>query len=101
MSGSWWSDAVVYQVYLRSFVDGNGDGVGDLGGLHARLGHLVDLGVDALWLNPCYVSPQRDHGYDIADYLAIDPVYGTTQDLVDLVSQAHAHGLRVLLDLVP
>lgn len=98
---SWWSDAVVYQVYLRSFADGDGDGVGDLAGLRARLGHLVDLGVDALWLNPCYVSPQRDHGYDIADYFAIDPTYGTTDDLVDLVAEAHRLGLRVLLDLVP
>ncbi len=96
----WWTDAVVYQVYLRSFVDSNGDGIGDLAGLTARLDHLSMLDVDALWLNPCYRSPQHDHGYDIADYLAIDPAYGDLDDFRALVEEAHSRGIRVLMDMV-
>src|SRR5690606_15044530 len=72
----WWRDAVIYQVYLRSFADGDGDGVGDLAGLTQRLDHLTELGVDGLWLNPCYPSPGADHGYDVADYRDIDARYG-------------------------
>lgn len=100
MSTNWWHDAVIYQVYLRSFADANGDGIGDLAGLTSRLDHLERLGVDAIWLNPCYVSPQRDHGYDIADYCAIDPSYGTAEDLEALVADAHTRGIRVLMDMV-
>ena len=100
MNANWWSDAVVYQVYLRSFADANGDGIGDLAGLRSRLPYLSGLGVDAIWLNPCYLSPQRDHGYDIADYRAIDPDYGTVAGLTALVDEAHRLGLRVLLDMV-
>ncbi|MGC3955478.1 MAG: glycoside hydrolase family 13 protein [Propionicimonas sp.] len=100
MSDPVWRDAVVYQVYLRSFRDGNGDGVGDLAGLRQGLPHIAGLGCDAIWLNPCYRSPQRDHGYDIADYRAIDPAYGTLADFDTLVAQAHALGLRVLMDMV-
>jgi alpha-glucosidase len=96
----WWQDAVVYQVYLRSFADGNGDGIGDLAGLRRRLDHVAALGVDGIWLNPCYPSPQRDHGYDIADYTDIDPDYGTLDDFDGLLRDAHARGLKVLLDLV-
>ncbi|WP_245861182.1 glycoside hydrolase family 13 protein [Compostimonas suwonensis] len=96
----WWNDAVVYQVYLRSFADSNGDGIGDLAGLRTRLGDLAALGVDALWLNPCFASPQRDHGYDISDYFSIDPDYGTVDELETLVESAHELGLRVLLDMV-
>lgn len=100
MTAAWWQDAVVYQVYLRSFADANGDGIGDLAGLRSRLGYLADLGVDAVWLNPCYASPQRDHGYDISDYFAIDPAYGTVADLERLVSESHDRGVRILMDIV-
>ncbi|GJF35110.1 alpha-glucosidase [Kitasatospora sp. NE20-6] len=98
---AWWRDAVIYQVYIRSFADGNGDGTGDLAGLRARLGHLAGLGVDALWITPWYVSPQVDAGYDVADYRAIDPVFGTLDEADAFLAEAHAHGLRVLVDLVP
>jgi alpha-glucosidase len=91
---------VVYQVYLRSFRDGDGDGIGDLAGLRAGLGDIGDLGCDAIWLNPCYRSPQRDHGYDIADYRAIDPAYGTLDEFDALVAEAHHRGIRVLMDMV-
>ena len=100
MNTRWWADAVTYQVYVRSFSDSNGDGIGDLAGIASRLDYLLDLGVDALWLNPCYTSPQRDHGYDIADYYAIDPAYGSTEDLARLVDAAHERGIRVLMDMV-
>ena len=97
----WWRDAVVYQVYPRSFADANGDGVGDLRGITNRLGYLGDLGVDALWLGPVFASPQVDHGYDVADYRAIDPLFGTLADMDELIVAAHARGIRVTLDFVP
>jgi hypothetical protein len=97
----WWRDAVVYQIYPRLFQDSDGDGVGDLPGVSARLDHLVDLGVDALWLSPIYPSPLADFGYDLTDHTAVDPVFGTLADLDRLVADAHARGLRVLMDLVP
>lgn len=97
----WWRDAVVYQVYPRSFQDTDGDGVGDLNGIRARLDHLAWLGVDALWLSPIYPSPLADFGYDVSDYTAIDPVFGTLADYDALVAEAHALGLRVLMDIVP
>jgi alpha-glucosidase len=96
----WWQDAVVYQVYPRSFQDSDGDGVGDLHGIAQRLDHLVDLGVDALWLSPVYPSPLADFGYDVSDYTGVDPQLGTLDDLDALVAGAHEQGLRVLLDLV-
>ncbi|MEV6755783.1 glycoside hydrolase family 13 protein [Streptomyces sp. NPDC051214] len=97
----WWRDAVIYQVYPRSFADGNGDGMGDLPGVTARLPHLHRLGVDAVWLSPFYASPQADAGYDVADYRAVDPMFGALPDADDLVREAHALGLRVIVDLVP
>ncbi|GHG43159.1 MULTISPECIES: glycoside hydrolase family 13 protein [Amycolatopsis] len=98
---SFWDDAVVYQLYVRSFADSDGDGIGDLGGVIERLGHIAGLGADAIWLNPCYPSPQADHGYDIADYHGVNPDYGTLETFDRLVAEAHARGLRILMDLVP
>lgn len=97
----WWRDAVVYQVYVRSFCDVTGDGIGDLDGVRTGLPYLAELGVDGIWLNPCFPSPQRDHGYDIADYFGIEPAYGTHETFEALVAEAHDLGLHVLLDLVP
>lgn len=97
----WWRDAVVYQVYVRSFADSDGDGIGDLPGITARLPHLAGLGVDAVWLTPFYASPQKDHGYDVADYLAVDPMFGDLADADELIATAHGLGLRLIVDLVP
>ncbi|MGW1679011.1 glycoside hydrolase family 13 protein [Saccharopolyspora sp. NPDC002376] len=98
---SWWRDAVVYQVYVRSFADSNGDGIGDLTGIRERLPHLVDLGVDAVWLTPFFPSPMADGGYDVADYCGVDPMFGTLTDFDALLTRAHGLGLRVLVDVVP
>jgi alpha-glucosidase len=100
-SNDWWRHAVVYQVYVRSFADSDGDGVGDLPGITDRLPYLLDLGVDAVWITPFYPSPQRDHGYDVADYCDVDPLFGTLQDADALLARAHDLGLRVIVDLVP
>ncbi|SDP15381.1 alpha-glucosidase [Klenkia soli] len=100
-SQEWWRDAVVYQVYLRSFADSNGDGIGDIAGLRSRLPYLVWLGVDALWINPHYPSGGADGGYDIVDYRAVDPDYGDLADLEALVADANQLGLKVILDVVP
>ncbi|MCW2717560.1 glycoside hydrolase family 13 protein [Pseudonocardia sp.] len=97
----WWRSAVVYQLYIRSFADGDGDGIGDIAGIRARLGYLRDLGVDAVWINPWYPSPMADAGYDVADYRAIEPTFGTSEDAAALIDEAHAAGLRVILDIVP
>ncbi|WP_327262185.1 glycoside hydrolase family 13 protein [Streptomyces sp. NBC_01232] len=99
--GGWWRDAVIYQVYVRSFADSDGDGIGDLRGVRSRLPHLARLGVDAVWLTPFYVSPQADGGYDVADYRAVDPLFGDLSDADELVRAAHALGLRVIVDVVP
>jgi alpha-glucosidase len=98
---AWWRDAVIYQIYPRSFADANGDGLGDLPGIRSRLPYLRDLGVDAVWLSPFYLSPQADAGYDVADYRTVDPAFGTIEDARGLVGDAHDAGVRVIVDLVP
>jgi alpha-glucosidase len=97
----WWKEAVIYQIYPRSFQDTNGDGIGDLEGVRRRLPYLKNLGVDAIWLSPFYKSPMKDFGYDVADYTEVDPIFGTLEDFKALLAEAHALGLRVLIDLVP
>jgi alpha-glucosidase len=97
----WWRDAVCYEIYVRSFADSTGDGLGDLRGITARLGHLVDLGVDAVWLTPFYVSPQADQGYDVADYRAVDPRFGNLADFDALRAETARLGLRLMVDIVP
>ncbi|MEU8686398.1 glycoside hydrolase family 13 protein [Streptomyces sp. NPDC048611] len=97
----WWRDAVIYQVYVRSFLDSTGDGIGDLAGVRTGLPYLKKLGVDGIWLSPFYPSPQHDHGYDVADYREVDPVYGDLAEFDLLVADAHRLGLKVLLDIVP
>ena len=97
----WWREAVIYQVYVRSFADGDGDGLGDLPGVIARLPYLRRLGIDAVWLNPFYPSPQADAGYDVADYRDVDPRFGTLDDADRLIAEAHANGIRVIFDIVP
>ena len=98
---SWWRSAAIYQLYVRSFADGNGDGVGDLAGVRSCLVYLADLGVDAIWFNPWYPSPMSDAGYDISDYRGIEPVFGTLADADALISEAHAMGIRIIIDVVP
>src|ERR1700691_1577154 len=97
----WWRDAVVYQVYVRSFSDANGDGIGDLAGVRSRLPYLQELGVDALWFNPWYPSPLADTGYDISDYRSIDPALGTLEEAERLIAEARALGIRTVVDIVP
>ncbi|MEO3871759.1 glycoside hydrolase family 13 protein [Nonomuraea sp. B12E4] len=101
MSQTWWRGAAIYQVYLRSFADGNGDGVGDLAGLRSRLPYLKDLGIDAIWLNPWYPSPMADGGYDVADYRDIEPVFGTLAEAEKFIEEAHELDLKVIIDVVP
>ena len=97
----WWRSAVIYQIYPRSWADSDGDGIGDLPGVTARLGYLRDLGVDAVWLSPFYPSPQADAGYDVADYRDVDPLFGTLTDADAMLARAHELGLKVIVDLVP
>jgi maltose alpha-D-glucosyltransferase/alpha-amylase len=97
----WYKDTVFYEVFVRAFADGNGDGIGDLQGLTGKLDYLQDLGVDCIWLLPIYPSPLRDDGYDVADFYAVHPDYGTVEDFSTLVSEAHRRGLRVIADLIP
>jgi alpha-glucosidase len=101
MPQPWWRSAVFYEVYVRSFADSNDDGIGDLPGITSRLDYLSDLGVDAVWLTPFYPSPQKDHGYDVADYFDVNPEYGTLEDFDRLLARAHELRLKVLVDIVP
>src|SRR5438874_7072156 len=106
MRSVWWQEGVFYQIYPRSFQDSNGDGIGDLEGIIARLDHLNDgtarsLGIDAIWLSPFYRSPMADFGYDVSDYRDVNADYGTLADLDDLVREAHERGVRVIVDFVP
>ena len=96
----WYRDAVVYQTHVKAFQDSNGDGIGDVRGLTSRLDYLAELGITALWLLPFFPSPLRDDGYDIADYLGVHPAYGTLDDVRQLVTEAHARGIRVIAELV-
>src|SRR4051795_1998625 len=101
MQPSWWQTGVIYQIYPRSFQDSNGDGVGDVRGIIRRLPYLAELGIDAIWISPIFVSPMADFGYDIADYTDIDPLFGNLKDFDELLGAAHQAGLKVILDLVP
>jgi alpha-glucosidase len=98
---SWWRHGVIYQIYIRSFADADGDGIGDLGGIRDRLPYLRDLGVDAIWITPFYPSPMADGGYDVADYRDIDPIFGSLSDAEDLIRDAHDLGLKIIIDIVP
>jgi len=97
----WWNSGVIYQVYIRSFADGNGDGTGDIAGLRSRLPYLKELGVDGLWINPWYKSPLADGGYDVTDYREIEAVYGNMSEADCLIKEAHELGMKVIPDLVP
>jgi alpha-glucosidase len=101
ISSEWWRSAIIYQIYPRSFADGDGDGMGDLRGITSRLGSLASLGIDAIWLSPFMRSPQKDAGYDVSDYTDVDPLFGTLADFDAMVTRSHELGMRVLVDLVP
>ena len=100
-TANWWREAVVYQVYPRSFADSNGDGIGDIPGIRAKVPYLVDLGIDALWLSPHYPSPMLDAGYDVADYRNVEPIFGQLSDLEGLIEDLHSHDIKVFIDIVP
>ena len=100
MQSEWWRGAIIYQIYPRSFFDGNGDGTGDMPGINAKLDYLRTLGVDAIWISPFYKSPMRDFGYDVADYRTVDPIFGTNADFYALIAGAHERGIKVIIDLV-
>lgn len=100
MDRKWWHDKVAYQIYPKSFYDSNGDGIGDIPGIISKLDYLADLGIDILWLSPCYQSPLADQGYDISDYYRIDPRFGTMEDMENLIAEAKKRGICILMDLV-
>jgi alpha-glucosidase len=100
-AAAWWRSAAIYQLYVRSFADGNGDGIGDLAGVRSHLNYLAGLGIDAIWFNPWYPSPMSDAGYDISDYRDIEPVFGTLADADAVIAEAHAVGIRIIIDVVP
>src|ERR1700742_2534627 len=93
----WWQRGIIYQIYPRSFLDSNGDGIGDLAGIEKRLDYVGSLGVDAIWISPFFTSPMADFGYDIADYRAVDPIFGTLEDFDRVVAKAHSLGLKVII----
>ncbi len=97
---SWYKDLTIYQIWCRSFKDSDGDGIGDLNGVYQKLDYLKDLGVDCIWFSPIYPSPQKDYGYDIADYFGINPEYGTMEDFQKVLKGAHDRGMKVIMDLV-
>ena len=97
---AWWKEAVVYQIYPRSFADSNGDGIGDLNGITQHLDYLKNLGVDVIWISPFYPSPNYDNGYDISDYRGIHPEFGTMEDFDRLLSEMHTRGMKMVIDLV-
>src|SRR5512134_288793 len=99
-NAEWWRGCAIYQVYPRSFQDTTGNGSGDLRGITQRVGHIASLGVDAIWLSPFFKSPMADMGYDISDYCAVDPMFGTLQDFDRFVEEAHRRGIKVIIDLV-
>ena len=101
MAAKWLKDTVFYEIYPQSFYDTNGDGIGDINGITAKLDYIKSLGCNALWINPCFDSPFKDAGYDVRDYKKVAPRYGTNEDLYNLFEEAHKKGIRVLLDLVP
>ncbi len=100
MNRKWWHDKVAYQIYPKSFYDSNGDGIGDIPGIISKLDYLADLGIDILWLSPCYQSPLADQGYDISDYYNIDPRFGTMEDMEQLIAEAKKRNICILMDLV-
>ena len=100
MKKNWWKEAVIYQIYPRSFMDSNGDGIGDLKGITSRLDYLKELGIDIIWLSPVYESPNDDNGYDISDYQAIMSDFGTMEDFDEMLAEAHKRGIKILMDLV-
>ena len=99
--GDWWRGAAIYELYVQSFADGSGDGLGDLSGVRARLPYLASLGIDAIWFTPWYPSPKSDAGYDVADYRSIDPAFGTLAEADALIADGHAHGIKTIIDIVP
>jgi alpha-glucosidase len=99
-NNNWWRGGVIYQIYPRSYADSNGDGIGDLDGITAKLDYVADLGADGIWLSPFFKSPMKDFGYDVSDYCDVDPMFGTIADFKKLVDRAHALGLKVMIDQV-
>ena len=98
---SWWQHTTVYQIYPRSYQDSDGDGTGDLKGIESRLDYIKDLGVETIWLSPIFKSPMKDFGYDISDFIDIDPIFGSLEDFIDLLDQAHLRNMKIILDFVP